>query len=197
MEFHRNSQKRFYGQDYIYFVVSKTYNNYPYFKEQILCDLFIEELKLCKSLKKFRLYGFCIVYDHINLLLQPSDEFNISKVMQSIKKETSRDINYVIGNEGDIPECRLQGKQYSEQYHQIFCTPNLSNFHDQFFKKYKNRAPFPKFNWQKSYYDHVIRNGRDFENHWNYTSYNYSKHSMDENWRYCTENYWNLIDELG
>gem|GEM_PF-3055349 len=43
---HRKSQKIFYGQDYIYFIVNKTHNNFSYFKERILCDLFIEELKL-------------------------------------------------------------------------------------------------------------------------------------------------------
>ena len=117
-KFHRNSQKRFYGQDKIYFVVAKTFKNQPYFKEPIFCDLLIEELKLCKKMKRFKLYGFCLIYDHLNLLLQPDDEFNISKVMQSIKKEFSRDANCLILNnskgdipneEGDIPECRLHG----------------------------------------------------------------------------------------
>jgi len=187
MQLHRNSQKRFYERGYIYFVVSKTSNNYPYFKERIFCDLFIEELKLCKSLKKFRLYGFCLVYDHINLLLQPSDAYNISQVIKSLKENVSRDINYVMNDifyEGDTSMCRLQLREL------------LKHYRSSFFKKYNNRIPFPKFRWQKSYYDHVIRNGRDFENHWNYTSYNHVKHNMGDDWPYCTENYWEFIDDL-
>jgi len=188
MQWHRNSQKRFYESGHTYFVVSKTYNNYPYFKEKIFCDLFIEELKLCKNLKKFRLYGFCIVYDHINLLLQPSDEFNISKVMKSLKENVSRDINYIMNGifyEGDTSTCRFQLRESFKYYQNLF------------FKKYQNHNPLPAFHWQKSYYDHVIRNGRDFENHWNYTSYNYLKHKMNSDWSYATENFWELIDELG
>ncbi len=48
MQLHRNSQRRFYGQDYIYFVVAKTFDNYPYFREPIFCELLMEELKIPK-----------------------------------------------------------------------------------------------------------------------------------------------------
>jgi len=109
---HHNSQKRIYELDKIYFLVSKTWHNFPYFKEPIFCQLMIEELKIVKRLKKFKLFVWSIIYDHINLLIQPSDEFNISKIMHSIKKDVSRDINYVLldqyGIEGGVPESHLQ-----------------------------------------------------------------------------------------
>ena len=62
-----NSQKRDFTNNSIYFIVTKTFYNFPYFKEPIFCELLIEELKLCKELKKFKLYGFCIIDDHLNL----------------------------------------------------------------------------------------------------------------------------------
>ena len=114
MNQHRNSQKRYYEENSIYFIVTKTFQNFPYFKEPIFCELFIEELKLCKELKKFKLYGFCVIYDHLNLLIHPNNEFNISKVMQFLKRHCSRNANYIMGNvidfefEGDIGQCRLQ-----------------------------------------------------------------------------------------
>jgi len=43
MLLHRNSQKRIYLDNAVYFITFKTYDNYPYFKEQIFCDLFIKE----------------------------------------------------------------------------------------------------------------------------------------------------------
>jgi len=105
---YKNSQSRFYGLDNIYFITTKTHNGFPYFKESIFCELLIKELKLCQPLKQFKLYAFCILYDHLHLVVQPGDKFNISQVIQSIKKETSRDINYILNKpEGDIPECRL------------------------------------------------------------------------------------------
>ena len=39
---HRNSQKRDYTDNNIYFIVTKTHNNFLYFKELIFCELLIE-----------------------------------------------------------------------------------------------------------------------------------------------------------
>ena len=33
--------------------------------------------------------------------------------------------------------------------------------------------------WQKSFHDHVVRNTRDFERIWTYTTYNYQKWNQD------------------
>lgn len=104
MKLHRDSQKRFIFENAIYFVTSKTYHNYPYFREQIFCDLFVANLRLCKRLKGFLLYGWVLNHDHFHLLIQPNDEFNISKVMQFLKRHISRDMNYVTGyNKYDQP----------------------------------------------------------------------------------------------
>jgi len=54
---HHNSQKRIYELDKIYFAVSKTWHNFSYFKEPIFCQLLKEELKICKQLKKFKLFA--------------------------------------------------------------------------------------------------------------------------------------------
>ncbi len=192
---HRGAQKRFYGPDKIYFIVSKTFANFPYFREPIFCDLFIDELKICKKLKHFKLYAFCLVYDHINLLIEPVGKYNISQVMQSIKKETSRDINYVLinSNEGDIPECRLQGKQYSYNLNKTFNVPKLINFRTRFHKKYPDND-WPEFKWQKSFRDHVIRGETDFNNHFDYTVYNFVKHDLPDDWPYTSLYYEELID---
>ena len=195
MRLHRNSQKRYYQENSIYFIVTKTFENFPYFKEKIFCDLFIEDLKICKELKKFKLYGFCLIYDHLNLLIHPNEEFNVSKIMGSLKKDISHDINYLI--EGDIPECRLRGEQYSKRYGKNFNIPNFSIFKNQFIKKYKqNQTIIPKFKWQKSYRDHIIRNEKDFQNHYHYTVYNFQKHNLPNDWKYTSLNYRELVDGI-
>jgi REP element-mobilizing transposase RayT len=192
---HRNSQKRYYEPNAAYFTVTKTFKNIPYFKEPIFCDLFIEELKLCKKLKKFKLLGFCLIYDHLNLLIQPGEKFNISKVMQSIKKEFSRDANVVL--EGDIPECRLRGQQRSKRFKKDFTIPNLFNYRKQFILKYgQNQCKIPKFKWQKSFHDHVIRDQQDLENHYIYTAYNFQKHNLPEDWKYTSLSYKDLVDGI-
>lgn len=189
MQIHKNSQKRYYEENSTYFIVAKTFQNFPYFKEPIFCELFVKELKLCRELKKFKLYGFCVIYDHLNLIIHPGNEFNISKIIKSLKENVSRDINYVIANnhnEGDTSTCRLRVRKLIKDY-QI-----------QFIKKYgKNQTVIPKFKWQKSYYDHIIRNNKDFEYHHNYAVYNFQKHNLPENWKYTNLNYESLIDGIG
>ena len=113
MIFSMSPQKRFYDKDFIYSVTSVTHQRFPYFKEPIFCDLWIEELKLCKELQHFKLFGFCLLPDHFHLLIQPNEKGNISKIIQSFKRNFSRDANKIIENKslqkntaGDIPQCR-------------------------------------------------------------------------------------------
>jgi len=185
---HRNSQKRVYEENTIYFVTIKTFQNFPYFKEKIFCDLWIEELKLTKRLKKFELYAFCLNYDHSHLLLKPNKEFNISKVMKSLKENFSRDANYIIENyyyEGDTSTYRLRMRNWIRQ------------FQTQFIQKYgPNQHLAPKFKWQKSFHDYIIRNQNDFEKHYNYAIYNFQKHGLPDDWKYTSLNFVNLIDEI-
>jgi REP element-mobilizing transposase RayT len=201
MKQHRNSQKRYYEENLIYFIVTKTFENFPYFNEDIFCDLLIEELRICKELKKFKLYGFCLIYDHLNLLIHPNKEFNVSKIMFSIKKQFSHNANRVIGNnnlkinEGEQTFVRLQdnnGNNLTCNYHKI-----VNKLHNQFIQKYgQNQSIIPKFKWQKSYHDHIIRNEKDFQNHHNYTVYNFQKHNLPDDWKYTSLNYSHLIDEI-
>ncbi len=110
---HRNSQKRFVGEGFVYFITTVTKYRYPYFENKVLCEVFVEELDICKQLKEFELFAFCVLPDHVHLLIRPNEKYNISKVIQSIKKEFSRDANYLI--EGEIPESRLQKRKMELQ----------------------------------------------------------------------------------
>lgn len=187
IKLHRDSQKRFYGEDFIYFITTNVDNRLPYFKEEIFCDLFIDCLKFCKKLKKFELYAFVIIPNHIHLLLKPSDEYNIFELMRSLKTNFSRDLNYVLGynnessscNEGAVAPPRLQSMQSSLQ---------------------NKKQNFPKFQWQKSYHDHVIRGERDFNEHLLYIWWNPEKHNIIDKWEeyeYSSyKNFQNLINDI-
>lgn len=60
---------------------------------------------------------------------------------------------------------------------------------------YGSNHKFVKFKWQKSFYDHIIRNQYDFDNHWNYTMYNFEKHCLPNNWQYTGLHYPEMIDK--
>ncbi len=206
MPLHKNSPKRIYVPDAVYYIVVKTQDNYPYFKEQIFCDLFMENLKLCKQLKGFKLYGFSIIYDHVNLLIRPNEHFNISQIIKSLKENTSRDINVVMGytfgnylpNVGDTPTCRLRGREDYE-----YPDKQFESFRSQFVSLSGQPNPHPKFKWQKSFYDHIIRfhdnivhQEKDWDFHYDYTVYNQIKHGLPEDWQYTSINYPELVDSM-
>ncbi len=213
---HRDSQKRFIEKDYIYFVTTKTHDNFPYFREPIFCELWIEELRLCKIMKSFEIFGFCLVYDHFHMVLKPGDDFDISRVMQFLKRHFSRNANIILGctnpnksssDEGDNGHCRLQVEdEQDSKSTQVKISETLiqqldekiENWKTQFNQKYTppKRLLFPKFKWQHSFHDHVTRNPKDFEKHIDYTIYNYTKHGLLDDWKYTSLNYPDLIEEF-
>ncbi len=198
---HRNSQKRIIFEDAVYFVTSKTFNNFPYFREKIFCDLFVENLKLCKKLKRFQLYGWVLIYDHFHLQVQPGDKFDISKIKQFLKRHVSRNINIITGYtanttpEGDIGQCRLQVDErvLVRQFDQY-----VQQLKTQFRQKYPSDNPYPKFQFQRSFRDHYTRNENNFMEHLEYIDHNPAKHGLPDDWEYVSMNpkYENLIDEF-
>ena len=189
MKKHRNSQKRIYFKDACYFITNKTFNNFPYFKEKIFCDLFVENLRLCKRLKQFQLYGWVLIYDHFHLLVQPEDKWNISEVMRSLKTNFSCTLNRIIHPEGAVTSPRLQGIYYNKL--------DFFDYQKRFNQKYPNNHSFPSFQWQKSFYDHYIRNENDFMYHLEYIEHNPVKHGLPDDWPYLfiNQEYENLTDE--
>lgn len=198
MRNYRNKQKRFYVKGYKYFITSLTKNRFPYFQESIFCDVFVENLKLCKDLKGFHLYAWFLGHDHFHLLIQPNDNFNYSKIMQFLKRHITRDINYILfPPENRKP--RLQNNKYK-------CFHKIISEHDQkltllkyrFKIKYLNKNPFSKFFWHSSFHDHYIRNSNDFDNHYGYIQRNPIKHELPSNWSYIftSSKYENLIDNM-
>jgi len=212
---HRNSQKRIYIKDACYFITVKTYNNFPYFKEKIFCDLFLENLRLCKSIYDFMLFGFVLIHDHFHLIILPKDELDLSGIMFSIKKQFSHNCNILIGYnllylskhsstvEGAQSIARLRGKWFgADNSYNKNLINNIYNF-DKYILSSKSRFQiqypnhkFPKFKWQKSYYDHYIRNKKDFNRHLKYIENNPTKHNLPDDWPYVFTNpqYYYLTD---
>ena len=203
---HRNSQKRFYDKNYIYFITTNTDQRLPFFKEDIFCELFIENLQVCKKLKEFELYAFIIIPDHVHLLINPGEKFNISEIMFSIKKQFLHNVNRVIGenklyleykiNEGEQTFARLRCCDEINE-HQNY----VNDLRKKFVKKYGHpQHDIPDFKWQHSFHDHVIRNEKDFNHHYNYIIFNCIKHGICEDeeefkWSSLNEEFADLIDD--
>lgn len=177
---HRNSQKRFYFENTSYFLTIKTKDNFPFFKEKIFCEVFMENLKICKELKKFLLFVFNLLYDHTHLLILP-DKYNFSQIAQALKKNVTQDINKIMGIYPGGANSNSRLLKVDVEYYR---------------KKYGFfQTEFPPFQWQKSFYDQYIRKQRDFDTHYNYTINNHIKHGLSKDWKYNNFGYENLIDK--
>ena len=182
---HHNSQKRLQIPGQTYFLTAKTHQSFPYFREEILCKLFVAELEICKKLKKFELFAFCLNYDHFHLLLRPNAAANISEIMRSLKTNFSRNANRVINVSTKATSRDVAFNKHFEKI-KTFCA--------EFSCKHPPHS-FPQFKWQKSFHDHAIRNEKDFEKHFNYTVNNFRKHGLPEDWKWYSGNFGNLADE--
>jgi REP element-mobilizing transposase RayT len=102
MELDKNSPKRYYEPNCSVFITTSTYKRYPYFEEDIFCELFIEELNFCQKLKNFQIEAYKINPEHIHLLITPGERYNYSEIMGSLKRNFSRDYNDLINGNGFI-----------------------------------------------------------------------------------------------
>jgi REP element-mobilizing transposase RayT len=62
----------------------------------------------------------------------------------------------------------------------------ILRWHQQFHSN-PSSISIPPFQLQKSFHDHVIHDEKDFEKHWYYTTYNYLKHGLAEDWAWTSE----------
>jgi putative transposase len=173
---YKNSQKRIIEEGDIYFITCATKNRYPFFKERWLCEFWVQELEHCRELKKFELHAFCLLFDHFHLLIEPCGENNISEIMRSFKTNFSRDVNVLLGY---TPKARSRDLAYNDLSRDRACGDWIKKW-----EKYGKGTP--KFQWQKSFHDHVIRDDRDLENHFYYTELNFLKHGLPDDWRYSS-----------
>ncbi len=60
----------------------------------------------------------------------------------------------------------------------------IAEYRRRFIAKYNFHRPFPKFKWQGSFHDHIIRDRKDFVHHLEYIRRQWLKHKLLEN-KYC------------
>ncbi len=133
------------------FVTQVVENRAPFFQLDSNCELLLATLREVKRWHPFSMLGYCILPDHFHLMVDLDDGTIISIVMQSLKRNFTREFkkqNGVIGN--------------------------------------------LRF-WQKGFYDHIIRDQEDWNNHLDYIHLNAVRHrytDKPESWRWSTYREW-------
>lgn len=164
--------KRIYIKYAPYFITTNTKNRFPFFEEDIFCNILIDVIANCQKIKPFELIGFKINPDHAHIILQPTGDFNISEIMHNIKRVSSDHINQL-----------LHFRDEDELYKTLKWSNRLHIHNQSFTRKYNyNRIhEFPKFKWQNSFDDQLIRNKEQLKNTIFYTKDQWTHHELKEN----------------
>ena len=126
--------RRLYISNAIYFITGVTQNRAPVLAVSDNMDLFRSTMRRAKEHHPFEMRAYVFGKEHFHLLIYVPATTNVSKLLQSIQRNYTR--NY-------------------KQVHAITRSLNL---------------------WQRGFWDHVIRDGDDLANHFDYIHYNPVKH---------------------
>jgi hypothetical protein len=69
-------------------------------------------------------------------------------------------------------------------FNDVAYVSRIAEYRRRFIAKYNFHPPFPKFKWQGSFHDHIIRDRKDFVHHLEYIRRQWLKHKLLEN-KYC------------
>lgn len=165
--------KRINLPDQIYFVTSKAYQSKTIFNEAKNCQLFCKILKDCKIKYKFKLFGFVIIPNHIHLLLMPNDKMNISEVIHRIKGNFAYQYLMARNHKGSATR---RDDRWLDKNNPLFRVADPLWVEGTKRQRLRIRPI-----WQKSFYDHAIRNDLDFIEKLNYIHGNPIKHGLTDN----------------
>lgn len=186
---------RFYNKGSVYFITTNTEKKYPFFNEDIFCELLACEIEIASVLKQFITFGYVIIRDHIHLLLQPIGNYNISQIVHFIKRNSSRNINRLLSPKhislaknsmlltqnpvGEVDQPRLQASENinSEvKQFEIYFQGLRKRFWN--IRNSEYIKSIPTFQWHRSFYDHILRDNEKIERYYKYLLYNPLKHSI-------------------
>ena len=163
--------KRLYYDRAVYMITTNTKRRFPFFEEDIFSNIFLDVLAGYQKMKSYNVLGYKVNPDHIHIVLQPTGTYNISQIMQSVKRVSSNQINQVVTFEN-------QDSKFSK----LTWTPSLILYRRQFQRKNNFGVhEFPLFKWLPSFDDNLIRNREQLKNTLLYLKKQSEKHALSEN----------------
>ena len=94
--------KRYFEEGIPYFVTTVTYERRPLFQNPKLCRILLITIEYHKTIFDYLVYGYCIMPDHLHIILKPTGEFTLSYIMKMIKGSFARKINRLKGKKGSL-----------------------------------------------------------------------------------------------
>ena len=99
--------KRYFEENAAYFVTTATKDRAPLFRDRKLCHILLVTIEYHKTVFDYKVYGYCLMPDHLHAIFHPKGKFNLSFIMKMIKGSFARKINKLNGEEGSLWQRRF------------------------------------------------------------------------------------------
>ena len=93
-----------YDPSHLYFVTSKAIKGTYIFRRDVIKRILIDSLNTGRILGQYRLYAYVIMPNHVHMIIQGKEEYNVSDIMREFKKSTSNLIIRQLEAEDNIGE---------------------------------------------------------------------------------------------
>ena len=100
--------KRYFETGYSYFVTTIAQNRRPIFLDTKMCMILLVSLEYFKLILDYRVYAYCIMPDHVHIIIHPCGKYELSYIMQMIKGSFARKVNKMNA---------LTGKLWQKRYY--------------------------------------------------------------------------------
>ena len=99
--------KRYYVENAAYFLTTVTKDRLEIFENPKYCKILLVTIEYFKLILDYRLYGFCIMPEHLHLIIHPFGKYSFSYIMQMIKGSFARKLNKANNGMGHIWQKRF------------------------------------------------------------------------------------------
>jgi putative transposase len=85
--------------DEVYFITFTIVDWIKVLEDDNFKQLIIDSIKYYQKNKGLVIYAYCIMPNHVHMIVQAIGKFNISEILRDLKKITSRSIVRMLGNQ--------------------------------------------------------------------------------------------------
>ena len=99
--------RRHFETGFAYFVTTVVHEKRSIFADDKMCKILLVTLEYFKLILDYKIYAYCIMPDHLHLILQPVGKYDLSYIMQMVKGSFSRKFNKMNDLTGQIWQKRF------------------------------------------------------------------------------------------
>lgn len=172
----------------MFHVTTCTQDNIPWCTWSGIPENIISNLFKTRDLAQARVYGFCLISNHVHLVVSPGER-GLSSFMQSFKSNATKDVRSFL--QQYLHPSPRRGVSAAVNVDQRQPKPWVSAV--------GNIDDVRNIGWQKSYYDERIRTSRQYTAAMNYVIRNAAKHRLvdrAEDWPWTSLHYQDKLDPM-